>query len=111
MKKLGIQNTWDIAAAVMAILLYVNFLVFAGFCVSAVVAGYFELTVLVVTAVFLIIGIICHLVTRSKTSKLWRRLLLGSIAANLVLIIIFILITVVLVLCMFDYIAAVKKNG
>lgn len=111
MEKFGIKSRWDIAAAVMAILLYVNFLVFAGFSVSAFVAGYFEVAVLMVTAVLLIIGIVCHLVTRSKTSKLWRRLLLGGIAANLVLIIIFILITVVLVLCMFDYIAAVKKNG
>lgn len=111
MKRLGIKSRWDIAAAVMAILLYVNFLVFAGFCVSAVAADYFELAVLMVTAVLLIIGIVCHLATRSRTSKLWRRLLLGGIAANLALIIIFILITVVLVFFMFDYIAAIKENG
>lgn len=89
-KPLGIRSPWDIAAAVMAVLLYGNFVVFAVLCFTAMGIIFLEPAAAVVTAVILLMGIICHFVTRHRTSKLWRRLLLGGIAANFLIVIFFV---------------------
>ena len=91
MKKLGIKSRWDIAPAVLAVLLYGNFLVFLVLCAAAVGLVFLEPVVPVLTAVLLLLGIACHLATRRRTSKLWRRLLLGSIAANFLIVVFFVI--------------------
>lgn len=85
-KPLGIRSLWDLAAAVISLLLYLNFLVIAVLCAAAVGMMLLDPVPAVCTAIFLLLGILCHFVTRHRTGKLWRRLLLGGIAANFLMI-------------------------
>ena len=90
-KPLGINSPWDIAAAVMSVLLYGNFLVFLTFCIVAMGLVFVEPAVAMTTAVILLLGIFCHFLTRRRTVKLWRRLQLGGIAANFLIVVFYVL--------------------
>lgn len=95
-KPLGINSPWDIGAAVMSVLLYGNFLVFLTFCVVAMGLVFVEPVVAMATAVILLLGIICHFLTRRRSVKIWRRLLLGGIAANFLIVAFYVLIFVLM---------------
>lgn len=97
-ERLGISGPWDIPAAVFAVLLFVNFLVFAALLVTAMGLVFLEPAAAVSTGAVLLAGIVCHLVTRRKTGKLWRRLLLGGIGANLLIVAFYILAAVLMVM-------------
>lgn len=81
-KRFGIKGGWDIPAAVMAAALYINFLVTLALLAAAMGVVLMYPAPSIVTGALLLAGIVLHLVTRTKTCKLWRRLLLGGIAAN-----------------------------
>ncbi len=106
-KKLGIASPWDIPAAVGAVLLFGNFAVFVALLITAMGRVFLEPVVAIVTAALLLAGILCHLVTRRKTGKLWRRLLLAAIAANLLIVAFYVLATILMVLAWAD----VGKEG
>ena len=95
---MGVNSTWDIAAAVMTILLYGNFAVFLVFCLVAIGLIFMEPAVAMATAVLLLLGIFCHFFTQRRTVKLWRRLLLGGIAANFLIAGFYVLIFMMMVL-------------
>lgn len=88
-KSLGVNNPWDIAAAVVAVVLYLNFIVMAVLGIGIVGMLFLEPAAAVATAVLLLIGILCHFATKRRTSKLWRRLLLGGIASNFLIVVLF----------------------
>ena len=90
-KPLGIQSLWELAAAVMAVLLYLDFLVIALLGAAAIGVLFLDPVPAVFTGLLLLLGILCHLMTRRRTGKLWRRLLLGGIAANFLLVAFFVL--------------------
>ena len=77
-KPLGIQSLWELAAAVMAVLLYLDFLVIALLGAAAIGVLFLDPVPAVFTGLLLLLGILCHLMTRRRTGKLWRRLLLGG---------------------------------
>ena len=52
----------------------------------------------VFTGLLLLLGILCHLMTRRRTGKLWRRLLLGGIAADFLVVAFYVLTAVVMVM-------------
>ncbi len=93
MKKgsLGLQSGWDVLAAVAAILLYGNFLAFIVLLFAAIGMLLLYPEFSIVTSVLLLCGILMHFITRRKTAKLWRRLLFGSVAANLLIVAFYIL--------------------
>ena len=93
-----IQSIWDLPAAVMAVLLYGNFATFVVLLIVAMGLVFLEPAFVIVTAVFLLLGIACHFVTRRKTAKLWRRLLLGGVAANLVVMALYAVVVAALVM-------------
>lgn len=105
-EKLGIRSRWDIVPAVLSVLLYINFIVFLilFFAATGVLLLYAAPSML--TAGLLIAAIITHLVTQRKTCKLWRRLLLGGIAANFLIVIIFVLAIFLMVAAWGDIAAA-----
>lgn len=82
MKKVGIQTPWDIAPALLALLLYGNFVLFFILLFAAMGVLFLYPALPVVTAILLLVSITAHLATRKRSCKLWRRLLLGGIAAN-----------------------------
>jgi len=100
MKKtaLGLKTGWDIPAALSAVLLYLNFIAF--FVTFAVAMGMVLLYpgFAVATSALLVVGLIVHLATRSRTSKLWRRLLLFAIVSNGLIIALFCAVMVLMVM-------------
>lgn len=94
-KPFGLQSRWDIPAAAAAVLLYANFAAVLTVLAAAMgmlfLYGFFP----IVTALLLLAGVLCHFITRRRTGRLWRRLLLGGIAANLLIAALYML-TVVL---------------
>ena len=88
---LKMESAWDIPAAALALLLAMNFLAFTALCFTAMGMVFLDPAAAVITAVLLLLGICCHFATRHRTSKLWRRLLLGGIAANFLLVAFFVL--------------------
>lgn len=90
-KPLGIQSLWDLAAAVMTALLCLNFLVVAVLCAVAMGLLFLDPVPAVFTAVILLLGIVCHLAARRRAGKLWRRLLLGGIALNFLIVAFYVL--------------------
>ena len=97
-KPLGIQSLWELAAAVMAVLLYLDFLVIALLGAAAIGVLFLDPVPAVFTGLLLLLGILCHLVTRRRTGKLWRRLLLGGIAADFLVVAFYVLTAVVMVM-------------
>lgn len=97
-KPLGIQSLWELAAAVMAVLLYLDFLVIALLGAAAIGALFLDPVPAVFTGLLLLLGILCHLMTRRRTGKLWRRLLLGGIAADFLVVTFYVLTAVVMVM-------------
>lgn len=97
-KPLGIKTPWDIAPAVLSFLLYGNFVVFVVLCVAAIGLVFIEPAVAVATAILLLLGIACHFATRRRSVKLWRRLLLGGIAANFLITAFYVLIFAMMLL-------------
>ena len=71
---------WDIAAGVMAGLLFVDLLSFFILLVVGVdLLLVYALEMGVVTAVFLLLGIGLYFAGQTKFGKLWKRLLLGAL--------------------------------
>ena len=97
-KPLGIQSLWELAAAVMAVLLYLDFLVIALLGAAAIGVLFRDPVPAVFTGLLLLLGILCHLMTRRRTGKLWRRLLLGGIAADFLVVAFYVLTAVVMVM-------------
>lgn len=97
-KPLGIQSLWELAAAVMAVLLYLDFLVIALLGAAAIGVLFLDPVPAVFTGLLLLLGILCHLITRRRTGKLWRRLLLGGIAADFLVVAFYVLTAVVMVM-------------
>jgi hypothetical protein len=97
-KPLGIQSLWELAAAVMAVLLYLDFLVIALLGAAAIGVLFLDPVPAVFTGLLLLLGILCHLMTRRRTGKLWRRLLLGGIAADFLVVAFYVLTAVVMVM-------------
>ena len=97
-KPLGIQSLWELAAAVMAVLLYMDFLVIALLGAAAIGVLFLDPVPAVFTGLLLLLGILCHLMTRRRTGKLWRRLLLGGIAADFLVVAFYVLTAVVMVM-------------
>ncbi|MDE6837446.1 MAG: hypothetical protein K2P33_03530 [Acutalibacter sp.] len=97
-KPLGIQSLWELAAAVMAVLLYLDFLVIALLGAAAIGVLFLDPVPVVFTGLLLLLGILCHLMTRRRTGKLWRRLLLGGIAADFLVVAFYVLTAVVMVM-------------
>lgn len=90
-RPLGIETPWDIAAAVLFVLLAGNFLVSVVLAFTAMGLIFLEPAPAVATAALLLLGILCHLATRRRTARLWRRLLLAGIAANFLIVAFFVL--------------------
>lgn len=109
--KLGIKSRWDIVPAMLSVLLYINFIVIIVLLFTATGALFLYPEPSLLTAGMLIAAIITHLITRRRTCKLWRRLLLGAIAANFLIIAIFILLIVVSVAAWMDVVKQIKTNG
>lgn len=101
-EKLGIKSRWDIVPAVLSVLLYINFVVFAILAFAATGVLFMYPAPSLLTAGMLIAAIIAHLVTRRRTCRLWRRLLLGGIAANFLIIVFFIVIAAVMMAAWMD---------
>lgn len=97
-KPLGIQSLWELAAAVMAVLLYLDFLVIVLLGAAAIGVLFLDPVPAVFTGLLLLLGILCHLITRRRTGKLWRRLLLGGIAADFLVVAFYVLTAVVMVM-------------
>lgn len=97
-KPLGIQSLWELAAAVMAVLLYLDFLVIVLLGAAAIGVLFLDPVPAVFTGLLLLLGILCHLITRRRTGKLWRRLLLGGIAADFLVVTFYVLTAVVMVM-------------
>ena len=97
-KPLGIQSLWELAAAVMAVLLYLDFLVIALLGAAAIGVLFLDPVPAVFTGLLLLLGILCHLMTWRRTGKLWRRLLLGGIAADFLVVAFYVLTAVVMVM-------------
>ena len=97
-KPLGIQSLWELAAAVMAVLLYLDFLGIALLGAAAIGVLFLDPVPAVFTGLLLLLGILCHLMTRRRTGKLWRRLLLGGIAADFLVVAFYVLTAVVMVM-------------
>ena len=97
-KPLGIQSLWELAAAVMAVLLYLDFMVIALLGAAAIGVLFLDPVPAVFTGLLLLLGILCHLMTRRRTGKLWRRLLLGGIAADFLVVAFYVLTAVVMVM-------------
>lgn len=97
-KPLGIQSLWELAAAVMAVLLYLDFLVIALLGAAAIGVLFLDPVPAVFTGLLLLLGTLCHLMTRRRTGKLWRRLLLGGIAADFLVVAFYVLTAVVMVM-------------
>lgn len=97
-KPLKMESLWDIPAAVMTLLLGIHFTAVAALCFAAIGMVFLEPAVAVVTAVQLLLGIVCHFVTRHKTSRLWRRLLLGAIGANFLLVACFVAVVCMMIM-------------
>ncbi len=75
-------SPWDIASAVMAMLLLANFLVFAIVCAAAIEIA-FDLVEMMVTGVLLLLGLILlPLARKYDRSKIWKRLLLAGVIGN-----------------------------
>ncbi len=110
-EKLGIKSRWDIVPAVLSVLMYINFIVFIVLLFTATGVLFLYAAPSLLTAGMLIAAIIAHLVTRSKTCKLWRRLLLGAIFVNFLIIAIYILLIVVSVAAWMDVVKQIKANG
>jgi len=96
-EKLGIRSRWDIVPAVVSVLLYLNFLIFLVLLFTATGVLILYPAPSLLTAGLLIAAIVTHLVTQRKSCKLWRRLLLGGIAANFLIVLFFVLALVVMV--------------
>ena len=109
--KLGIKSRWDIVPAVLSVLMYINFIVFIVLLFTATGVLFLYSAPSLLTGGMLIAAIIAHLVTRRRTCKLWRRLLLGAIAANFLIIAIFIILIVVSVAAWMDVANQIKSNG
>lgn len=75
------RNLWDLAAAVLAVLLL---LAFAVFCFAWLFFGLTEAAAAVFACgVLLLLGLLFRLPARSRvTAKLWRRLFMAGLAAN-----------------------------
>ena len=86
MKKAGIQTPWDIAPAILALLLYGNFVVFLVLLATAMGVLFLYPFSPIATSILLLIAITVHLITRKRSCKLWHRLLLGGIAANFLVV-------------------------
>lgn len=97
-KPLKVETPWDVAAAVMFMLLAGNFIVFVVLCLTAIGLVFLEPAAAVITALILLLGIACHFVTRHRTTNRWRRLLLGGIAANFFIVGFFVLVVVVMLM-------------
>ena len=97
-KPLKMESLWDIPAAVMTLLLGIHFTAVAALCFAAIGMVFLEPAVAVVTAMLLLLGIVCHFVTRHKTSRLWRRLLLGAIGANFLLVACFVAVVCMMIM-------------
>ena len=97
LEKLGIKSRWDIAPAVFSVLLYLNFIVMLMLFFTATGALLLYAAPSMLTAGLLIVGIITHLITRHRACKLWRRLLLGGIGANFLMIIFFVLVVFMMI--------------
>ena len=111
LEKLGIKSRWDLVPAVLSVLLYINFLVFVILLFAATGVLFLYAAPSILTSALLIAAIIAHLITRHRSCKLWRRLLLGAIGANFLIIAAFIVIGVVMVFSWLDVMKEIKTNG
>ncbi len=94
----GLQSRWDIPAAVAAVLLFANFLVVLALLLAAMGMLFFYGFFPMATALLLLAGILCHFITRKRSCKLWRRLLLGGIASNILIAALYVLAMVLFTL-------------
>ncbi len=97
----GVGGPWNIAAAVMAVFLLGNFLLFCGFCIFALGMA-FDPTLAFLTGAELLLGLaLVFLMRKKEVKKLWRRLLFAGIACNF-LIIAFLCVTVFIMLAVWQ---------
>ena len=97
LEKLGIKGRWDIAPAVFSVLLYLNFIVMLMLFFTATGVLLLYAVPSMLTAGLRIAGIITQLIPRHRACKLWRRLLLGGIGANFLMIIFFVLVVFMMI--------------
>lgn len=80
------MGPWDIAAAVLAVLLLANFLGFVIVCFVAIGLA-FDPVEFMVTGIFLLLGILfLPLAKRKCGSRLWKRLLWAGVIANTLIV-------------------------
>lgn len=74
---------WDVAAGVMAGLLFADLLIFLILMVAGVdLLLIYSLEMGVLTAVLLLLGMALYFVGKKRFRRLWRRLLLGALFAG-----------------------------
>lgn len=79
-------SLWTMAAAAMAVLLFLNFLAFAVLCLAGV-EMVLEPAAGIVAAIFILLGFAAALPAKRKgAAKLWRRLLAAGIACNFLIV-------------------------
>lgn len=79
----------DLVAAAASVVLGLNFIAFLILSLPAIGAS-FDPVLAIVTAILLIVGLIVRLILkRFEVSKLWRRILLGTIICNFLIIVVF----------------------
>lgn len=96
LSKLGMKTPWDIAPAILSALLYLNFLAFLVTLFAATGALLLSPVPSLLSGGLLFLGIVAHLVTRRRSGKLWRRLLLGGIAAGFLIVAFYVLAAVLM---------------
>jgi len=85
-KKNAKMGPWDIAAAVLAVLLLANFLGFVIVCFVAIGLA-FDPVEFMVTGIFLLLGILfLPLAKRKCGSRLWKRLLWAGVIADTLIV-------------------------
>lgn len=76
------SSGWDIAEAVLAVLLLANFLGFVIVCLVAIGLA-FDPVEFMITGIFLLLGILfLPLAKRKCSSRLWKRLLWAGLIGN-----------------------------
>ena len=87
----GPKDPWSVVCLAAAVVLWGNFLLCLGLAVGAVGYLLVEVSFAVSTALLLLLGIVLYLLgKRQGAGKLWRRLLLGSLFANGLVIVFYI---------------------
>lgn len=83
------MGPWDIAAAVLSVLLLVNFLGFLITCIAAIGLALDPVGIMV-TGIFLFLGMLfLPLAKRKCSSRLWKRLLWAGVIGNGLIILFF----------------------